>query len=123
ERVRNELAMTQAEHAQLTAKIEGLQAQRDALIRAIASKPEDPIKADITTFTKDRAIIAVLRQATGPMRIKEIVAAMNATGRVETYNGVSVYLDTLLKAGQVTRVGRGRYVATDFGPTQIQDQG
>jgi len=31
------------------------------------------------------------------MRIKEIVEAMTAVGRTETYNGVSVYLDTLLK--------------------------
>ena len=110
--VRDELATAQAEHARLTAKIEGLRAQRDALMRAMAGQLKHPAKADITTFTKDRAIVAVLRQATGPMRIKEIVEAMNATGRTETYNGISVYLDALVKADQVTRIGRGRYVAT-----------
>jgi hypothetical protein len=49
-----------------------------------------------------------------PVRVrKEIVEAMNAVGRVETYNGVSVYLDMLLKAGRVIRVSRGRYVAAE----------
>ena len=116
QQVRDELAVTQAEHARLTARIEGLQAQRDALIRALASEPEPRAKADVTTFTKDRAIVAVLRQATAPMRINEIVEAMTAVGRTETYNGVSVYLDTLLKTGRVIRVGRGRYVAAEPSP-------
>ena len=114
QRVRDELAVAQAEHARLAARIEGLLAQRDALIRALASEPGPPAKADVTTFTKDRAIVAILRQSAGPMRIKEIVEAMTAAGRTETYNGVSVYLDTLLKAGRVTRVGRGRYVAAEY---------
>lgn len=115
QRVRDELAVALAEQARLTAKIEGLQAQRDSLVRAMASRPEEPrVKADVTTFTKDRAIVSILRQSTGPMRINEIVEAMNAVGRTETYNGVSVYLDTLLKAGQVIRVGRGRYVAAEW---------
>jgi hypothetical protein len=114
QQVRDELAVAQAEHARLTAKIVGLQAQRDALIRALAGGPEPRAKADVdvTTLTKDQAIVGVLRQAAGPMRIKEIVEAMTAAGRTETYNGVSVYLDTLVKTGQVIRVSRGRYVAT-----------
>jgi hypothetical protein len=82
----------------------------------MALQPEPPAKADITTFTKDRAIVWVLRQSAAPMRIKEIVDAMTATGRTETYNGVSVYLDTLLKTGRVIRVGRGRYVAAEPSP-------
>ena len=52
-----------ARQARLTAKLEGLQAQRDALIRAMAAQPEHPAKTDITTFTKGRTIAAVLRQA------------------------------------------------------------
>lgn len=120
QRVRDELAVTQAQHARLTAKIEGLQAQRDALIRALASEPEPRAKADIRTFTKDQAIVGVLRQAAGPMRIKEIVEAMTAVGRTETYNGVSVYLDTLVKTGRVIRVSRGRYVAT-WPPEAVHD--
>ena len=104
----------------MTAKIEGLQAQRDALIRALASEPEPRAKADIRTFTKDQAIVGVLRQAAGPMRIKEIVEAMTAVGRTETYNGVSVYLDTLVKTGRVIRVSRGRYVAT-WPPEAVHD--
>ena len=113
QRVRDELAEAQAEQARLTARIEGLQAQRDALARAMAIQPEPPAKADVTTFTKDRAIVSVLRQSGAPMRIKEIVDAMTAAGRTETYNGVAVYLDTLLKTGRVIRVGRGRYVAAE----------
>src|SRR5262249_9080955 len=113
QRVRDELAKAQAEHARLTARIEGLQAQRDALARAMAIQPDPPPKADITPFTKDRAIVSVLRQSAAPMRIKEIVDAMTATGRTETYNGVSVYLDTLVKSGRVIRVSRGRYVAAE----------
>ena len=113
QRVRDELAEAQAEHARLTARIEGLQAQRDALARAMAIEPGPSAKADITTFTTDRAIVSVLRQSGAPMRIKEIVDAMTAVGRTETYNGVAVYLDTLLKTGRVIRVGRGRYVAAD----------
>jgi len=116
QRVRDELARAQAEHARLTAKIEGLQAERDALVRAMAIQPEPPAKADITTFTKDRAIVSILRQGGAPMRIQEIVDAMTAVGRTETYNGVSVYLDTLLKTGRIIRVGRGRYVAAEPSP-------
>jgi len=50
------------------------------------------------------------------MRINEIVEAMVAVGRTETDNGVSVYLDTLLKARRVIRVGRGRYLAAEPSP-------
>jgi hypothetical protein len=46
------------------------------------------------------------------MRIGDIVRALAAVGRSgENYNGVSVYLDSLLKQKRVERVARGLYKA------------
>lgn len=98
------------EQTRLGARIEGLQAERDALSAALTVRPveHDP---DLLRMTKDRAIVAVLNSSETPMRIWDIVYALNAVGRNENYNGISVYLDTLLKQGRVKRVERGLYEA------------
>lgn len=66
---------------------------------------------DLLHTTKDRAIVAVLRASEEPMRIWDIVNTLNAAGRNENYNGISVYLDTLMKQGRIRRVDRGLYGA------------
>lgn len=55
--------------------------------------------------------MAVLRSSDEPMRIWSIVYKLHAVGRNESYNGISVYLDTLMKQGRIQRVSRGLYRA------------
>ena len=108
-----ELGSLRLEQARLTARIEGLRAERDALagamqIRSVDSSPGDPALAKLT---KNAAIVAVLKSSDSPLRIRQIVELLNEAGRNENYNGISVYLDTLLKQGRVRRVDRGLYAA------------
>jgi hypothetical protein len=109
------LATAELDHAKLTAKIAGLVAERDALERALRrvdGASGEQTAPELTKLTKADAIVRVLQESAEPMRINEIVAALRSGGRPnENYNGVSVYLDTLLSAGRVTRVDRGLYVA------------
>src|SRR5689334_920287 len=97
-KVEAELASAELEHARLTARIAGLVAERDGLARAlrrvdgVTDKPGSP---DLAQVTKAEAIVRVLRDSAQPMRIGEIVAALQEASRPnENYNGVSVYLDT-----------------------------
>jgi hypothetical protein len=112
-RVLSELGVALSEHARLGARIEGLRAEQAALERAIAASriteaTDEPV--ELASMTKDRAIVAVLAAAGRPLKIGEIVDALQQAGRTgENYNGISVYLDTLLKQGRVERPERGLY--------------
>jgi hypothetical protein len=115
QRVDEELRGARAEHARLGARLRGLTAERDALVGAIENHRASDIGGpprDLKELRKDRAIVAILRDATTPMRIAEIVEGLARAGRTnETYNGVSVYLDWMVKQGHVRRVARGLYAA------------
>jgi hypothetical protein len=110
--VEDDLRAKRLEAVRIGARIEGLVAQRDALMAAIQQTVSTATAAsdlELALGTKDRAIIEILRRSAAPMRIPDIVRGLNAVGRSETYNGISVYLDNLLKQGRVERVSRGLY--------------
>ena len=114
--VRSQLDELERTRVVFDAQLRGLLAQRDALTQAGAGP--DPRSAetsagdDLRAVTKDVAIVRVLEASSEPMRIQGIVDALHAAGRPgEQYNGISVYLDTLLKQHRVRRVSRGLYTA------------
>jgi len=117
ERVTAELAAAEADFARLSARVEGLRAERDALTRAVASlSPTNAVTAkDIASMVKNDAIVAVLRNAKPqPLRAAGIVDALHRAGRTnEVAQNVSVYLDGLLKQRRVVRVARGEYTVPD----------
>lgn len=114
DQVTEQLRAAKEERARLDARIRGLTVERDTLAAAIeeaegAAAAEDA--DDLSGLRKDRAIVAVLRRADGPLDISGIVDALHANGRPhETYNAVSVYLTWMVKTGLVRRIERGSYV-------------
>ena len=107
-RVDSELAEALIEHATLTARIEGLKAQQVALRQALASdNGHGASKEEIVRMPKADAIVAVVDR---PMRIGEVVNALQATGRTsESYNPVSMYLADLVNRGRLVRISHGVY--------------
>jgi septal ring factor EnvC (AmiA/AmiB activator) len=112
-KVTAELQAAQHDLVRLTARIEGLQAQQKALQRAAAAAEvsTDHGGVDLGSMTKARAIVAILKAASGPMGLHDIAAALTDAGKTSKASGVSVYLDGLLKDGLVVRVERGLYTA------------
>jgi hypothetical protein len=110
--VDTELAALRLEQARLNARVEGLRAERDALAEAIRPVDTGSDGPPLAEMKKDEAIVAVLKGSGSPLRIGQIVKRLKLSGRNEHYNGISVYLNTLLKQGRVRRVGHGLYVAT-----------
>ena len=108
-----ELASLRLEQARLTARIEGLRAERDALSEAMTIRPVHGSSGDqsLATLTKNEAIVAVLVRTDTPLRVKTLVALMNEAGRNECEQHVWVYLSNLVKQGRVRRVQRGLYAA------------
>jgi hypothetical protein len=115
-RVESDLAEAQAEHATLTAKIEGLKAQEAALRQALATGNGQSVNSvEIVRMSKSDAIVAVVDR---PMRIREVVAALRAAGREnEAYNPVSMYLPDLVNRKRLVRISHGVY-----GPTRLVSQ-
>lgn len=115
QRLTSEIDELEGQRLRLTAKIRGLRAERDALSEALRAQSPGPRLVDgdngIRQMVKNDAIVAVLRASDSPMRIGEIVSALNATGRDENYAAISVYLQSLLERGLVDRVARGLYRA------------
>ncbi|MFD0140680.1 hypothetical protein ACFVIL_43145 [Streptomyces sp. NPDC127159] len=109
ERVEKSLREAERERERLGARIEGLRAERDAL-RKLVGAAEGPGEG-FEELTKAEAIVMLLKGAEVPMTLGDIAEAMTAGGKRSTRNGVSVYIDGLLKAGRVERVQRGHYRA------------
>ena len=114
-RVRDELAQVeaelgeaQAEHAMLTARVEGLKARQAALRQAVAAENGRGASRDeIARMTKNEAIVAVVDR---PMRIDDVVEALHAAGREqESYMPVSMYLGELVRKGRLARIRHGLY--------------
>jgi chromosome segregation ATPase len=110
ERVEKSLREAERERERLGARIEGLRAERDAL-KKLVETAESPGEG-FEELTKAEAIVTLLKGADAPMTLGDIAEAMTAGGKLSTRNGVSVYIDGLLKAGRVVRVQRGQYRAT-----------
>ncbi|MEU0678187.1 hypothetical protein ABZ330_36100 [Streptomyces sp. NPDC006172] len=109
EHVEKSLREAERERDRLGARIEGLKAERDAL-RKLAESTGSPVEG-MEELTKAEAIVKLLRESDAPMTLGGIAEAMTAAGKLSTRNGVSVYIDGLLKAGRVVRVQRGQYRA------------
>ncbi|MBK0372614.1 hypothetical protein I3215_07185 [Streptomyces sp. RB110-1] len=105
--VERELREAELERDRLGAHIEGLKAKRDAFkkLSAAVSEPGPAVQ----DLTKADAIVKILRASPQPMSLGDIADALTAAGKQATRNGVSVYIDGLLKAGRVVRVARNQY--------------
>jgi len=123
--IESQLAEATREQGLISARISGLHAHRDALKQLLDQQASQEAAGlshpSLSAVGKSDAIVSVLRAAGRPLAIREIVTALHEAGRMsENYNGVSVYLQTLLSEGRVRRPERGRYVAdwaTDVGRT------
>ena len=68
------------------------------------------VATDVAAASRVDAIVAVLRQAGGPLSPSEIDRALVAAGRPEDFRqAITASLDYLRKQDRVVRVGRGRY--------------
>ncbi|MGW6557603.1 hypothetical protein [Streptomyces hydrogenans] len=105
--VEKELSEAEREYARLGAHIEGLKAKREAF-KKLSAAPAD-LDSGIEDLTKAEAIIRILRVSPIPMSLGDIADALTAAGKQANRNGVSVYIDGLLKAGRVVRVARNQY--------------
>jgi hypothetical protein len=115
-RVDTDLLAAKLEAARLRARIEGLQAEREALAAAMepTATSADQVGPSRPRGTKASAILRVLAASEEPMRIAQIVEAMKGQGwPTENYNGISVYLDSMLKRKSVRRADRGLYTVAE----------
>src|SRR6516164_5288995 len=95
------------------AKIAGLRARREALTRALSGMGGHDAKADITRPRTD-AIVGVLMAADTEMTIKDVIAALQDSGREnETYDNVAADLAYLADRGRIVRLRRGVYARPD----------
>ncbi|MET8275757.1 hypothetical protein [Streptomyces sp. NPDC005096] len=106
-RIEKDLREAEFERARLDARIKGLKAEREAFIQ-LTAPPASP-EPSIQDLTKAEAIVTILRKSPGPMSLGDIAEALTAAGKLANRNGVSVYIDGLLKAGRVVRVQRNQY--------------
>ncbi|MFI9366918.1 hypothetical protein ACIG5E_38675 [Kitasatospora sp. NPDC053057] len=111
ERVEKELREAERERDLLGVRIEGLRGQREALRKLVEASVVPGEDLDLKDLTKADAIVKILQASDKPMTLGEIAAAVSAAGKETKYNGASVYIDGLLKAGRVIRVQRGQYRA------------
>jgi chromosome segregation ATPase len=108
-RIEKDLREAESERDRLSARIEGLKAERDAL-KKLAEAREGPAQ-EIAGLTKAEAIVKILKASDQSMTLGDMAEAMTAAGKLTNPNGASVYIDGLLKAGRVVRVKRGHYRA------------
>jgi hypothetical protein len=120
-----ELDSLRLQSARLSARIEGMQAERDALAAVVPRQSTEvgdrPNDSDLRRLTSGQAIVEVLRRSSPePMRIREIIDALTSAGRYANYSTVSVGLQGLLGQNLVLRVDRGLYMAnTAPGPNSL----
>jgi hypothetical protein len=113
EQVRADLAAAEIEYASVGAKIAGLQARRDALIRALSALG-GPARTAGSAGPRTDAIVDVLMATGTEMTIKEVIAALHDSGREnETYDNVAADLAYLKDQGRIARLRRGVYGRPD----------
>jgi hypothetical protein len=113
EQVRSELAAAEVEYASIGAKIAGLKARREALTRALSGMGGHAGKIGIARPRTD-AIVDVLMGADAEMTIKDVIAALQDSGREnETYDNVAADLAYLADRGRIVRLRRGVYARPD----------
>ncbi len=105
-RIEKEILEVERQRNLLTARLDGLRAER-ASVEKLNAAPAD--RGSIDDLTKADAIVKILRESSRPMSLGGIAKAMTAAGKPTNNNGASVYIDGLLKAGRVVRVERNQY--------------
>lgn len=110
EQVIAELAAARIQHASIGARIAGLEAQQQALTRALTQlRAADTTAAGNPRYRTD-AIVAVVEASETEMSIHDVISALADAGRPgETPDNVGVDLAYLAERGRVTRVRRGVY--------------
>jgi hypothetical protein len=113
EQVTAELAAARVQFASVGAKVAGLEAQQQALTRALTheERAADPMHAAVMGYRTD-AIVAVLEASGIEMSIRDVITALADAGRPgETADNVGVDLAYLADRGRVKRVRRGVYAS------------
>lgn len=116
EQVTADLAAARVQYASTGAKVAGLEAQRQALTRALThqARAADPMQAAVPRYRTD-AIVAVLEASGAEMSIQDVIGALANAGRPsETADNVGVDLAYLADRGRVNRVRRGVYAAVSL---------
>ncbi len=118
DQVTAELAAARIQYASVGARVAGLEAQQQALTRALSHelRAADTTQVAIPRYRTD-AIVAVLEASQTEMSIQDVVSALAGAGRPgETADNVGVDLAYLAERGRVNRVRRGVYAATSPPP-------
>lgn len=115
DRVTSELAAAKTEHTRLGAQIAGLEAQKEALTRGLAStERHDARNAGAAGKYRTETIVDLLTAADGEMSIKDVIGALHDSGRTdETYDNVAADLAYLAERGRIVRLRRGVYSRPD----------
>lgn len=121
ERLDGEVEVAEMELVQVTARLAGLRAQRDAYMNELAARADKqrPVAAhplpqmpDLRALDRTDAIIEVLGRAGRTMSIQEVWDALKAAGRSEaSYQAIASTLSFLERADRVLKPSRGRYAA------------
>jgi hypothetical protein len=126
-----DLEAARIQYASIGAKIAGLEAQRQALTKALQRefRLTDSTQAAVHRYRTD-AIVAVLEASGTEMSVQDVMSALAEAGRPdETADNVGVDLAYLAGRGRVNRVRRGVYAsafatqASTAGPDGIQPGG
>jgi hypothetical protein len=108
-----DLEAARIQYASIGARIAGLEAQRQALTKALQRefRPTDTTQAAVPRYRTD-AIVAVLEASGTEMSIQDVMSALAEAGRPgETADNVGVDLAYLAGRGRVNRVRRGVYAS------------
>jgi len=115
DRVTSQLAAAKTEYTSLGAKIAGLEAQKEALARALAG-PERLSAQNVNMAGNYRtdAIVDLLTAADSEMSIKDVIRELRDGGRPhEAYDNVAADLAYLAERKRITRLRRGVYTRPD----------
>jgi hypothetical protein len=113
DQVSSELGASRVQYASLGARIAGLEAQQQALVRALAHHGHAAGGAEIAVprYRTD-AIVAVLEASGTEMSIHDVIDGLANMGRPgETYDNVGADLAYLVERGRADRARRGVYMA------------
>ena len=103
--IETKLAVTRQRIAEYVAEARGYEAQLASLRNSVTTGD------DIAAVPRTDAILTTLRGAEGTLSPSEILTQLLASGRDDDLRRVTATLDYLVKAGQVVRPERGRYIS------------
>ena len=103
--IETKLAETRQRIAEYVAEARGYEAQLASLRGSAVTRG-----GDIAALPRTEAILTTLRAVEGSLSPSEILTHLLAAGRDDDLRRVTATLDYLVKAGQVVRPERGRYI-------------